>query len=67
VTDPVAARARRTVPLEGEMPSPLFAPSGCVFRTRCPMAIDRCSHEIPLLRQVGDSQVACHRAEEVGD
>jgi oligopeptide transport system ATP-binding protein len=67
IPDPVAARARRTVPLEGEMPSPLFAPSGCVFRTRCPMAIDRCSHEIPLLRQVGDSQVACHRAEEVGD
>jgi oligopeptide transport system ATP-binding protein len=67
IPDPVAARARRTVPLEGEMPSPLFAPSGCVFRTRCPMAIDRCTHEIPLLRQVGASQVACHRAEEVGD
>jgi oligopeptide transport system ATP-binding protein len=67
IPDPVAARARRSVPLEGEMPSPLFAPSGCVFRTRCPMAIDRCSSEIPLLRQVGDSQVACHRAEEVGD
>jgi oligopeptide transport system ATP-binding protein len=66
IPDPVAARARRTVPLQGEMPSPLFAPSGCVFRTRCPMAIDRCRHEIPLLRPVGASQVACHRAEEVG-
>jgi hypothetical protein len=31
------------------------------------MAIDRCTLEIPLLRQVGDSQVACHRAEEVGE
>jgi oligopeptide transport system ATP-binding protein len=67
IPDPVAARARRSAPLEGEIPSPLFAPSGCVFRTRCPMAIDRCAREIPLLRQVGDSQVACHRAEEVGD
>ena len=67
IPDPVAARARRTAPLEGEIPSPLFAPSGCVFRTRCPMAIDRCTREVPLLRLVGDSQVACHRAEEVGE
>ena len=66
IPDPVAARARRSAPLEGEIPSPLFAPSGCVFRTRCPMAIDRCAREIPLLRQVADSQVACHRAEEIG-
>lgn len=65
IPDPVAARARRSAPLEGEIPSPLFAPSGCVFRTRCPMAIERCSLEIPLLRQVGDSLVSCHRAEEV--
>jgi oligopeptide transport system ATP-binding protein len=67
IPDPIAARARRSAPLEGEVPSPLFAPSGCVFRTRCPIAIERCAREIPLLRQVGDSQVACHRAEEVGD
>jgi len=67
IPDPIAARARRSAPLEGEIPSPMSAPSGCVFRTRCPMAIERCIHEIPLLRNVGDSQVACHRAEEVGD
>jgi oligopeptide transport system ATP-binding protein len=67
IPDPVAARARHSAPLEGEIPSPLFAPSGCVFRTRCPIAIDRCAREIPALRQVGDSQVACHRAEEVRD
>jgi oligopeptide/dipeptide ABC transporter ATP-binding protein len=67
IPDPIAARARRSAPLEGEVPSPLFAPSGCVFRTRCPMAIERCAREIPQLRPVGDSQVACHRAEEVGD
>jgi oligopeptide transport system ATP-binding protein len=67
IPDPIAARKRRSVPLEGEVPSPLFAPSGCVFRTRCPMAVERCARETPLLRQVGASLVACHRAEEVDD
>jgi oligopeptide transport system ATP-binding protein len=67
IPDPIAARKRRSAPLEGEVPSPLFAPSGCVFRTRCPMAVERCAREIPLLRQVGASLVACHRAEEVDD
>ena len=62
--DPVAARARRSAPLEGEIPSPLSAPSGCVFRTRCPLAIERCTREVPALRPVGASLVACHRAEE---
>jgi oligopeptide transport system ATP-binding protein len=66
IPDPIAARARRSAPLQGEIPSPLFAPSGCVFRTRCPMAIERCTLEIPPLRPVGESLVACHRAEEVG-
>jgi oligopeptide transport system ATP-binding protein len=67
IPDPIAARKRRSTPLEGEVPSPLFAPSGCVFRTRCPMAVERCARETPLLRQVGASLVACHRAEEVHD
>jgi oligopeptide transport system ATP-binding protein len=67
IPDPIAARKRRSAPLEGEVPSPLFAPSGCVFRTRCPMAVERCARETPLLRQVGASLVACHRAEEVDD
>ncbi len=65
IADPIAARARRTIPLEGEIPSPLSPPSGCVFRTRCPYAIERCAREVPTLRQLGDSQVACHRAEEI--
>jgi len=65
IPDPVAARARHHAPLEGEVPSPLSAPSGCVFRTRCPLAIQRCTQEVPELRQVGESLVACHRAEEV--
>jgi oligopeptide transport system ATP-binding protein len=63
--DPARARLRRTPLLAGEIPSPLSPPSGCVFRTRCPWAIDRCASEVPTQREVGGSLVACHRAEEV--
>nr|WP_298805814.1 oligopeptide/dipeptide ABC transporter ATP-binding protein [uncultured Pseudokineococcus sp.] len=59
---------RREV-LRGEPPSPADPPSGCRFRTRCALAVDRCAHEQPLLRlAAGDDPartVACHRAEEV--
>jgi oligopeptide transport system ATP-binding protein len=63
IPDPIAARERTRVTLRGEIPSPFAAPSGCVFRTRCPLAIERCRSEVPALRTVGASQVACHRAE----
>ncbi|WP_439817217.1 ABC transporter ATP-binding protein [Zavarzinia sp. CC-PAN008] len=52
-------------PIEGEIPSPLAPPSGCVFRTRCPFAIPRCAEEVPALRPAGGGQAACHRADEV--
>ncbi|HEY1898934.1 MAG TPA: oligopeptide/dipeptide ABC transporter ATP-binding protein [Steroidobacteraceae bacterium] len=65
IADPVRARARLAAPLSGEIPSPLSPPSGCVFRTRCPHAITRCAQQVPELRTVGDSLVACHRAEEI--
>ena len=64
IADPTLARARRTEPLGGEIPSPLTPPSGCVFRTRCPLAVERCAAEVPPLRALGQSQVACHRADE---
>ncbi|HTT03703.1 MAG TPA: oligopeptide/dipeptide ABC transporter ATP-binding protein [Steroidobacteraceae bacterium] len=63
--DPRLARRRPAGTLGGEIPSPLAPPSGCVFRTRCAHAIDRCAAQIPALRRVGGSLVACHRAEEI--
>ena len=51
--------------LEGEIPNPLAAPSGCRFHTRCPYAKDRCSAEVPEWREIdSDHFVACHFAEE---
>ena len=44
-----------------ELPSPVNPPTGCRFRTRCPLATDRCAAEEPLLRAAGDGHyVACH-------
>ncbi|MCC7462645.1 MAG: ATP-binding cassette domain-containing protein [Gammaproteobacteria bacterium] len=60
--DPLAARARRATPLAGELPSPLAPPSGCVFRTRCPIAEERCARVVPALRACGPGVVACHLA-----
>jgi oligopeptide transport system ATP-binding protein len=63
VANPVLARQRlatRTL-LEGDLPSPSNPPSGCRFHTRCPVAIERCKQEVPLLTVVeGDHLVACH-------
>jgi len=61
VADPAVHR-ERTV-LKGDIPSPINPPSGCHFRTRCPIATERCTVEEPLLRPVGKDRVAaCHYA-----
>ena len=57
---PGSQRVRRTV-LAGEVPSPMEPPSGCVFRTRCPIASHGCSKQSPPLHDVSNThQVACH-------
>ena len=63
--DPKRARANPARPLGGELPSPIAPPSGCVFRTRCPYAVERCAQEVPALRQIGESTVACHLTEQI--
>jgi len=63
IPDPkIEAKRERTV-LRGEVPSPLNPPSGCVFHPRCPIAVDRCSAELPPLREIRPGHwAACHLA-----
>jgi dipeptide transport system ATP-binding protein len=66
-TPGVASKGQRIV-LRGELPSPLNPPSGCVFSSRCPYAVERCKAERPLPRPVGDTRiVACHFADQFLD
>ena len=66
VPDPKIARANQRIMLEGDIPSPLNAPSGCPFRTRCPYATEQCAAETPAFTEVEkDHFVACHRVAEV--
>jgi len=61
VPDPQIARKRRGIGITGELPSPINPPSGCRFRTRCPLAQEICAEEEPALRSFGPGhQAACH-------
>lgn len=68
IPDPVKERERVKRSLEGDIPSPLDPPSGCVFRTRCPYAIDACGQKVPELETLDDgNQVACIRHRELAE
>jgi len=62
---PVTTGAKRPrIVLNGEPPSPIDPPRGCVFSTRCPYVTDRCRLERPAARPVAGRSVACHYAEK---
>lgn len=65
IPDPDIEEERERIILEGELPSPIDPPSGCVFRTRCPMAMEVCAEKIPHWREIEkDHYVACHLYDE---
>lgn len=64
VVPTIGRRRERSVPVKGELPSVVDPPTGCRFHTRCPIAVDRCRTETPMMRPIGpDHFVACHLAE----
>ena len=64
--DPRGNRARKRVPLKGEIGNAANPPAGCAFHPRCPYAQAKCSTDVPTLRTVqGGRQVRCHFAEEL--
>ncbi len=61
IPDPEAEKDRKRVILEGDVPSPINPPSGCRFRTRCPLASKICEEQVPEYRQITSGHfVACH-------
>ncbi|MEW9110636.1 ABC transporter ATP-binding protein [Cytobacillus gottheilii] len=61
IPDPDVEDTRERIILEGELPSPMNPPSGCVFRTRCPHAMEVCAAEKPEWQEIEDQHyVACH-------
>jgi oligopeptide/dipeptide ABC transporter ATP-binding protein len=65
VADPIKGRKRERIILQGDLPSPVNPPAGCVFNTRCWKATDKCRTEVPQLLQIGTNhRIACHYPED---
>lgn len=66
IPDPKVERGKSIQLLAGDLPSPIYPPSGCVFRTRCPHANDGCAQHKPSLQRLSDEhQAACSRLDEI--
>ena len=64
--DPKKARENSRIVLSGDIPSPLNAPSGCPFRTRCPHATEECALSMPEFKEVSDGHfAACHNLDKI--
>jgi oligopeptide/dipeptide ABC transporter ATP-binding protein len=67
VADPIKGRKRERIILQGDLPSPVNPPAGCVFNSRCWKAQDKCRTEVPQLMQIGTDpthRIACHYPED---
>ena len=64
--DPKKARENSRIVLSGDIPSPLNAPSGCPFRTRCPHATEECALSMPEFKEVSSGHfAACHNLDKI--
>ena len=66
IPDPKIARANKRIVLSGDIPSPLNAPSGCPFRTRCKYATEKCDESMPEFKEISKGHfVACHHVADI--
>lgn len=62
IPDPDIEHSRKRIILTGDVPSAINPPTGCNFRTRCSLAVEKCAKESPVLREAGNGHyVSCHR------
>ena len=64
VANPDVEKTRERIKLEGDIPNPINPPSGCAFRTRCALAMDKCKEKPEWIEAKPNHWVACHVVSE---